>query len=226
TITPSTSGNITIDPGQSGSVLIKNKNGDNSFSIDAAGNAQFGLDLNVLGKMEVGGDLTINGDSLFGGNATFAKMAQFLGDTTFNGDISANGRVTFNNDAGGIAIIKDGATRVDVKFNKEYANQPIITTSLVADQVRLSDGTIENPQLKEQRLFDAGYNYLVSNVTTKGFTIVLSKKATEDIQFNWSAVAISNANTFTSGQTQSSNSSSSSAASATDTTSQPTTSGP
>jgi hypothetical protein len=197
TITPSTTGNISVELGAGNRLVFKNKDGQESFSIDGTGNAQFGLSLSVLGAMQAKGGLTVDGESLFNGNATFAKMAQFLGDTSFAGNIDAQGRVTFNSDTGGLAVLKQGASRIDISFDKEYAQTPIISASLSAEQVTLPDGTNEDIRLKEQRLFDAGYTYLISNVTTKSFTIVLNKKATEDIQFNWTSIAVKNAKTTT-----------------------------
>jgi len=197
TITPSTTGNITVALGANNRLIFTNKDDQESFSIDGTGNAQFGLSLSVLGAMQAKGDLSVDGNSLFNGNATFAKMAQFLGDASFTGNIDAQGRVTFNSDTGGIAILKQGASRVDITFDKPYDQSPIISASLSAEQVTLPDGTNEDIRLKEQRLFDAGYTYLISNVTTKGFTIVLNKNATEDIQFNWTSISVKNVKTTT-----------------------------
>jgi hypothetical protein len=102
---------------------------------------------------------------------------------------------TFNKDAGGTVVIKKGASRADVVFNKEYAQLPVVSVSLTADQTTLSDGTTEDIRIKEKRLFEDGYSYLISNLQTKGFTLVLNKKASEDLRFNWSAVGIKDATT-------------------------------
>lgn len=148
------------------------------------GSGTFSVSLLSLGSIESKGGITVGGDAKFNGKSTFLGLAQFMND------IEVSGRVTFNKDSGGYAKIAKDATRVDVVFTKEYAQQPVVSVSLTADQVTLADGTKEDIKIKEQRLFTAGYNYLVSNLSTKGFTIVLNKKATEDLKFTWNGVAI------------------------------------
>jgi hypothetical protein len=159
-------------------LVVKGKSGAPGFSVDATGNAKFGVSLTSLGDIESKGGLVVNGDALFGGKATFQKLAEF------------EGTVTFNKDAGGMAVIPKGGSRVTVVFDKPYEARPVMGISLIADQVVLPDGSIEDPIQKEQRLLGAGYSYLISNSTPKGFTIVLNKKAAEDLQFSWNAVAI------------------------------------
>ena len=164
------------------------------FSHVQFGAAQFNLNILVLGTIEAKGGLIVDGESQFNGKSTFNNLAIFMRDVTLQGNLNAQGRVTFNNDAGGSAVIKKNGTRVDVAYAKEYDLAPIVAASLTADQTILPNGTKEDLKVKEQRLLTAGYSYLVSNVTTKGFTIVLNKKATEDLQFNWSAIAIKDPN--------------------------------
>lgn len=161
------------------------------------GAAQFNLSLVSLGLIEGRGGLIVDGESQFNGRTTFSSLAQFFGDVSLWGNVDAQGRITFNKDAGGTVIIKKGATRADVVFDKEYSQLPVVAVSLVADQTSLPDGTKEDIRAKEKRLFDSGYSYLVSNLQTKGFTLVLNKRATEDLRFNWSAVGIKDAATTT-----------------------------
>ena len=152
---------------------------------------QFAVSLISLGTIESRGGLTVGGDAQFNGRSTFAGLVQLLND------VSAQGRVTFNKDSGGSAVIKKGANKVSVSFDKQYAQQPVVSISMLAAQRQLSDGSLEDISATEQRLFDAGYSYLVSNLNTKGFTIVLNKKALEDLDFTWSAVSIKDAATVT-----------------------------
>ncbi len=154
-------------------------------------NGQFGVSLVSLGSIESKGGLTVGGDALFNGKSTFAGLVQLLND------VNAQGRVTFNKDSGGSAVIKKGANKVTVTFDKPYTQQPVISASLLVVQKTLSDGTQEDISVTQQRLFDAGYSYLVSNLNTKGFTIVLNKKAIEDLNFTWNAVSIKDAATAT-----------------------------
>jgi hypothetical protein len=177
-------GDISFVLNDKNKLVVKGKDGAPGFTVDATGNATFGVSLTSLGDIESKGGLVVNGDALFGGKATFRKLAQF------EADVTVNGTVTFNKDAGGLAVIPKGATRVSIVFEKPYEIRPMVGISLLADQTVLPDGSIEDPTLKEQRLFGAGYSYIISNSSVKGFTIVLNKKAAEDLQFNWSAVAI------------------------------------
>lgn len=183
--------------------LQKNSNGasalgepsQTSLSQVNFNSLQVAVSLVSLGKIEAKGGLVVDGDSQFNGNTTFAALAQFLGDANFKGNVKADGRVTFNNDTGGIVSIPKGSSRVDVKFSKEYADQPVVSASLYVNPNKLPDGSNEDVKLKEQRLFSSGYSYIISNLTIKGFTIVLSKTASEDIQLSWSALAINNPTT-------------------------------
>jgi hypothetical protein len=139
----------------------------------------------------------VDGLSQFNGKTTFAALVEFMGKTDFNGDANFTGRATFNKDTGGIAVIKKGATRVEVKFEKEYIGQPIVSAQMIAVAATLADGSKEDAKVAELRLLEAGYEYIVSDVQGKGFTIVMNKPVNEDIQFNWNAVSVKDAQTFT-----------------------------
>ena len=154
--------------------------------------------LNVEGLATVSGNFRVKGDSLIEGilnvvdtittqNVIVTNIANFFGDVVFKGNVSFFDHPTFNKDTAGIAVIKKGKDTVEVKFDSEYENTPIVNATLTADQTDLSQGTIEDV---EQRLFDSGYSFVVSRRTKKGFTIVLNNKATEDVTFSWVAIAV------------------------------------
>jgi len=166
-------------------LVVKGKSGAPGFTVDASGNATFGVSLTSLGDIESKGGLVVNGDALFGGKATFQKLAEF------EQGLSVTGHTTLGKDSGGMAMIPKGGTRVTITFDTPYDHTPVASANLLADQTLLPDGSVEDPTIKEQRLLSAGYSYLISNISNKGFTIVLNKKATEDLQFSWSALAIS-----------------------------------
>jgi hypothetical protein len=157
----------------------------------------FSVSLVTLGTFEAKGGITVDGLSQFNGKTTFAALVEFMGKTDFNGDANFTGRATFNKDTGGIAVIKKGATRVEVKFEKEYIGQPIVSAQMIAVAATLADGSKEDAKVAELRLLEAGYEYIVSDVQGKGFTIVMNKPVNEDIQFNWNAVSVKDAQTFT-----------------------------
>jgi hypothetical protein len=186
TIGSSGGGDISFILDSQNKLVVRGKSGAPGFTVDASGNATFGVSLVSLGNIESKGGLSVNGDALFGGKATFVKLAQF------ESDVNIVGKVTFNKDAGGLASIAKGGTRVNILFDEPYARLPIVGVTLVADQTILPDGRIEDSRLKEQRLLSNGYSYIISNSSAKGFTIVLNKKASENLQFTWNALAIKN----------------------------------
>lgn len=169
---------------------------DVSFSTGS-----FSVSLVALGAFEAKGGITVDGLSQFNGKTTFAALVEFMSKTNFNGDVNFIGRTTFNKDNGGFALIKKGATRIDVVFDKAYTSAPIVSAQITVLSTTLPDGTKEPVLLAEQRLFEANYNYIISNILGTGFTIVLNKPAAEDIQFNWNATAIKDATSFTSAPT-------------------------
>lgn len=139
------------------------------------------VSLSVLAQIEAHGGLIVDKDAQFNGKTIFALLAQFNGPAKFNGVVS------FNSDAGGTALIKKDAKKVEVKFSKEYATTPIISANYLFNGVDISAD-----QDKQQRLIDSGYSFVISQTSTKGFTIVLNKAATEDISFSWLATLINN----------------------------------
>jgi hypothetical protein len=113
-------------------------------------------------------------------NDIYKNTAEFFGSVIFRGDVSFSGRPTFNKDTAGFAIIKSGATEVEVKFEKEYANEPVVTISMnIAGDVNIDDMP----------------SYVVADVNTKGFKIRASKILGMDIRYSWTAIAVSEAKT-------------------------------
>ncbi len=161
-----------------------------------AKNGYFTIGLVSLGQIEARGGLVVDGASQFNGRTTFAAMVQFMGNVEFTNDILAKGRVTFNKDSGGSVAIKKTERRISVVFDKPYQEKPIITASVTIDRPKdqLTPQEEAEAALREQTLFDAGYSYLVSDVSTKGFTIVLNKPAAEDITFSWNAISVQSDN--------------------------------
>jgi|GEM_PF-2845916 len=139
--------------------------------VDANGNPVNFNDL-AIGDLTVNLDLVVGGALTVNGPATFAQAVRFQGDTTFDGNVTANGRITVNADSAGFAIIHTTQNVVHVTFTKPYTNVPVISV------------TLGNGQF-------ASYSY--ANVTTDGFDIVLPTPATQDLNFSWTATAVTNA---------------------------------
>ena len=139
------------------------------------------VNLVALAQLSVKGGLSVDKEARFNGKTVFQLLAEFNGPAKFNGEVS------FNSDAGGTARIKKDAKKVNVKFTKEYSSLPIITANYL---FKGADSDADEVSL--QRLLDGGYSFTVSQTTTKGFSIVLNKPATEDVNFTWLATLINN----------------------------------
>jgi hypothetical protein len=139
------------------------------------------VSLTSLAQIESKGGLQVDKDAQFNGKTLFQLLAQF------NGPVKFNGAVSYNNDAGGTAVVKKDAQHVEITFSKEYATTPMITSNYL-----FNDTDPLLAQAFQKRLLDAGYTYIVTQVNTKGFEILLNRPATEDISFNWLATLINN----------------------------------
>ena len=102
------------------------------------------------------------------------------------------GRPYFTTDTAGFAVVKKGTREVAVVFDKEYLEQPIVNASISLDE------TIDATQSAAvaEAIFGNDTRYLIAKKSTKGFTVLLNKSATEDIQFSWTAFAVKGAKTF------------------------------
>jgi hypothetical protein len=101
------------------------------------------------------------------------------------------GRPYFTNDTGGVAVVKSGAKTVEVVFDREYIEQPIVTASMSFNDASTTAEEIE-------KIFGEDVRFIITNKTNKGFTITINKKAPADVVFNWTAFAIKNTKEFTS----------------------------
>jgi hypothetical protein len=111
----------------------------------------------------------------------------FLAEVTFHANVHFLGRPTFNNDTAGLAIIKSGDDEVEVLFEKEYTEDPVVTINVYASNTALIN---ELPV------------YAVSDVTKKGFVIKTSHTLSTDLTFSWTAISVANKKSFSSkGQT-------------------------
>lgn len=109
----------------------------------------------------------------------FTDSAEFFGKVIFRGDVNFAGTPTFNKDTAGFAIIKSDSNEVEVKFEKEYADEPVVTISInIAGDVNISDMP----------------NYVVADVNTKGFKIRASRVMGMDVRYSWTAIAVDDAN--------------------------------
>ncbi len=89
-----------------------------------------------------------------------------LDDLVLSGGLSIAGEVDLGKDTVGEAVIRTGATEVEIVFENKYNYQPVVTIS------KMTAGTLSD--------------YYVSDVTVDGFKIVIDPAQTsKDITFSW-----------------------------------------
>ena len=148
--------------------------------------AQVGLDMTVVGKVNANGGLVVSGPSEFKANTLFDTLAEFVGSVIFRGDVSFLGRPTFNKDTAGFAVVKKGADAVYVPFQRAYDQNPVVSISITlpknADQ--------GNQTALEQAILTGDINYIVTSLVPNGFVIKLNKPAPADTTFSWTALSV------------------------------------
>ena len=187
TLTTSTGNSLTISLGSGQTFAIK-EGAVVALALDASGNAVFsgkitGTDLSLTDTAPKA--LTVSGGATFGGGLTVDTIGAVGDLLTLTSDTEFIGTPYFNADTAGFAVIKQGAQSVNVTFTKPYLEQPIVNATITL-----------GASADSQSIFNGQVQYLVNNVSTNGFTIVLNKNAPTDIQFSWTAFAVKNPNTF------------------------------
>ncbi|MES2216453.1 MAG: tail fiber domain-containing protein [Patescibacteria group bacterium] len=133
----------------------------------------------VHGQVRFENGLTVN--SISSATTTLALMS----------DVEFFGRPYFTSDTGGSAVIKKGAKEVEITFEREYTDAPIVNATLA-----LEEGA--SAETAADALFANDVRFLVTKKSVHGFTIRLNKVAPEDTTFSWIALAIKNAKLFAS----------------------------
>jgi len=138
------------------------------------------VDMEILGLLTAQGGLQVAGES------------QFIGNARFEGELEVLGTATFNSDTAGFATILAGQQEVKVTFDKEYLQKPIVTASA---NWEIDEATLDvMRQLGTYTL--PRQDFIVANITTKGFTLILDQPAVTDLNFSWSAVSVRGAKTI------------------------------
>ena len=116
---------------------------------------------------------------------------------TLLSDTEFIGRPYFNQDTAGFAVVTAGEREVEVVFDQQYLEQPIVNVTLTVDD----DPQIESPESEQQvmdNLFNLDFRYAVGRKSIKGFSIYLDKSVGQDLKFSWTALAVKNAKIFSS----------------------------
>ncbi len=119
-------------------------------------------------------------------------------EVLFENDTVFFGTPYFTTDTAGFALVKAGASYVDVPFEREYLSKPIVNASM-ASKDGLSSDTSQGAAAI-QAIFGDDVRFLIANATTTGFRIVLNKPAPYDVHFNWIALMVKEARTLKSDQ--------------------------
>ncbi len=80
--------------------------------------------------------------------------------------------------------------QVDVVFEKEYLEKPIVNASMATSD-GLQVAGVQTAMI--QAIFGKDIRFLIANASTTGFTIFLNKAVDEDVEFNWIALAVKGA---------------------------------
>jgi hypothetical protein len=108
-------------------------------------------------------------------------------EIAFKNDTIFFGRPYFTTDTAGFAVVHKNDRRVEIVFDKSYLEQPIVNAT-----ISIESGTAA----VEEALFAQNIQFVVTQKSTKGFTIVLNKQAPEDVTFSWTAFAVKGAKLF------------------------------
>ena len=106
-----------------------------------------------------------------------------LSDTAFFG------RPYFTTDTAGFAVVSKDGQSVDVKYDREYIETPIVNATVSFDSTDSNDDVLAYLASDEK--------FIVASSSKLGFTIKLNKKATGNIRFAWQALAVKGAKVFT-----------------------------
>lgn len=152
--------------------------------------------LTVNGLATVSGDLRIKGNALFenmlsvidtlsANNFIVNGMSDFFSTVVFHGRVQFAQPPVFSTDTAGNITINKGQDQVAVTFANAYQTAPIVTANIA-----------NNDQATSQTILANGYTLVVTNITNKGFTVLLNKAAQQDITVSWIAVAVQNGQVF------------------------------
>jgi hypothetical protein len=153
------------------------------------------LTLDEDGNLHLSAGLTVSGQTLLEGGLVVDEIGQDEGLLNIKGDVVFFGRPYFTSDTAGFALIKEGQDKVDIVFDREYLEQPIVNANISSDR---STTTPDFTQELAKSLFENDIRYLVVDKDEKGFSIILNKPAPKNITFSWIALAVNGSKTFTS----------------------------
>ncbi len=158
------------------------------------------IDLNNIAQAEEEGGLSINHTTSFHAGLRVDSISSLSGKIAFQDDVIFFGRPYFNKDTAGFAIIREGDREVEVIFDNEYLEQPIVHITINLDKLDDDDEEEQSQSYTLEELEDAilegDLKYIVTQKSAQGFVIKLGKSAPVDMQFSWTALAVKNPHIF------------------------------
>ncbi|MBP7832294.1 MAG: hypothetical protein KA035_00810 [Candidatus Levybacteria bacterium] len=148
--------------------------------------------------------ITFAGNTIFETEVLFKGIATFASDVVFQSVVRFDKAPVFGRDTAGYATIQKGQRFVDVVFDTEYKDPPVVNISIQIqklDESRLAelkqsglctpDAAITMCEEKiASEILNDNFRFAVSSKNTQGFMIVLNKEAPVDITFSWQALAV------------------------------------
>jgi len=116
----------------------------------------------------------------------FKKNVEFADRPMFDKGLDISGQPTFDKDTAGYAIIEKGNQSVKIDFDHDYDSPPVVTATLSLQQYKDSDVRA----VAESLLLISDVKYIITNVSKKGFEIMMDREADSDIPFSWHALAV------------------------------------
>jgi len=126
--------------------------------------------------------------SILADGLTINTISPIDKELNLNGDVIFFGRPYFATDTAGFAIVRQGERKVDITFEREYLEQPVVNANI----------SLEDNDPNGELILSNNINYIITSKTAKGFSILLNKAAPADIKFSWIALAVKNPRIFNS----------------------------
>ena len=150
------------------------------------------LDLDKLAQAKDG--ITIDSQLILPNGLSVDSLTALSGELAVIGDVNFIGRPYFTSDTAGFAVIHQGATAVDISFDRPYLDQPIVSAS-ITDNI---NSTTPTSTAFAESIFSNDIRYVVTNKNENGFSIVINKPAPSEVSFSWIALAVKSAKLFSS----------------------------
>jgi len=158
-----------------------------------------------LSDLSIGQSLAVTGMTTLSGGLQVDSIKANGDLLSLLGDVEFFGRPYFNTDTAGFALIREGQQSVNVLFDQEYLEQPIVNANITVNENPMLEGETDPSNIEAinllnetniQSIFESDIRYLIVNKSERGFTIMLKDPAPQDIEFSWIALAVKGAKLF------------------------------